>query len=86
MHVYTKFRLDATISVSYTPICVPIIIYGLRLFIVVLQELHRIVILLHGCYGYLSVRKVSFLNSIWLLRCVRLMKTTLKQLSLLMCG
>ena len=42
MIVYTKFHLDWLLyaaSVTYMPIYVPIIMHGLRLFIVVLQEL-----------------------------------------------
>ena len=30
----------------------------------------HVTFLFHGRYGYLSVRKVSFLNSVWLLRYV----------------
>ena len=37
-YVYTKFLV--VVSVSYMTIYVPIVMYGLRLFIVVLQELH----------------------------------------------
>ena len=44
------------ISVSYMTMYVPIVMYGLRLFIVVLQCLPNI------C-GYLSVQKISCLNS-----------------------
>ena len=44
-YVYTKFRL--VVSVSYMIIYVPIVMYGLRLFIVVLQELHCLPNCLH---------------------------------------
>ena len=43
--VYTKFRL--VVSVIYMTIYVPIVMYGLRLFIVVLQELHCLPNCLH---------------------------------------
>ena len=40
-HVNIKFGLNwFVVSVSYMPIRVPIVMYGLRLFIVVIQELH----------------------------------------------
>ena len=33
------------------------------------EAVHRnVTFLFHGRYGYVSVRKVSFLNSVWLLR------------------
>ena len=41
----TMFRL--VVSVSYMAIYVPIVMYGLRLFIVVLQELHCLPNCLH---------------------------------------
>ena len=55
------------------PIYVPIVMYCPRLFIVINFYKNYIVyrnvtFLVYGCYGYLSVRKVSFLNSVWLLR------------------
>ena len=46
-YVCTKFHL--VVSVSYMAIYVPIIMYGLRLFIVVLQELHCLPNCLHAC-------------------------------------
>ena len=45
--------------VSYVAIYVPIIMYGLRLFYIVYRY---VPFLFHGRYGYLSVRKVSFLT------------------------
>ena len=40
MYVYTKFCFDCMVVVSVSAIYVPIVMFGLRLFIVVLQELH----------------------------------------------
>ena len=37
------------VSVSYMAIYVPIVMYGLRLFIVILQELHCLLNCLHAC-------------------------------------
>ena len=45
-------------------IYVPIVMYGLRLFVVVLQELHCLPNICAGRHGVLSVCKVSFLNSV----------------------
>ena len=45
-YVYTKFRLD---WLFVSAIYVPIVMYGLRLFIVVLQELHCLPNCLHTC-------------------------------------
>ena len=50
MIVYIKFHFDwllYAVSVSYMPIYVPIIMHGLRLFIVVLQELQCLQCYLH---------------------------------------
>ena len=46
MYVYTKFCFDCmvVVSVSAIPIYVPIVMFGLRLFIVVLQELHYLLV------------------------------------------
>ena len=49
-YVCTKFHLIlVVVSVSYMAIYVPIVMYGLRLFIVVLQELHCLPNCLHAC-------------------------------------
>ena len=44
-----SFILIACCSVSYMAIYVPIVMYGLRLFIVILQELHCLSKCLHAC-------------------------------------
>ena len=44
-------------------IYISVVMYGLKLFIVVLQEVQYVNFLFHGRYGYLAVRKVLFLNS-----------------------
>ena len=59
--VFTKFHLKlAFASMSYMPIYVPIVMYGLRLFIVVLQELpnclHVSIIRVIGIYHLAKFR------------------------------
>ena len=47
--MYQVSSLLVVVSVSYMAIYAPIVMYGLRLFIVVLQELHCLSNCLHAC-------------------------------------
>ena len=65
--MYTKFHLDWLLCESYIAICVPIVMYGLGLFIVVLQELLGLFIVVlqelqcHQSYRYLCITSPSFI-------------------------